>query len=669
MALSMKWIKLIKRGLLIAGLGLVLIGVIWCLVFNVILTPSTQQQFFIKTDPDLNVYGQQFDIDCTLFQPKPEYDVYTQRPAVVLVHGFMSSKLYFKGLAFELTKRGFVCLTITAKGHSASGGAFSPTWENETLSAVKYLRDYHEILRIDPNRIGLVGHSMGSFSVSVASILDQELGNFWVNATIGIGGPFLNITRGFGSGFSYFLGNPMVYPDIWYDPELAMEIVIMEGRSNVTRPYNYMNIIGSLDEAFSVSSAYEVVYGMSTPSFWAGYGVDNQSEIVPGQLYGQYNGSARKLVILQGVDHLFEGQTKITVVEAINWFENSMKLTTLGEYPDLLDESSITEEIRILGLFFGVIGAVVLFIPLTIYFGNWLKPEMEPPINAAKMKKRDRWRMILIYGIAFVGMSFLVAPIIAGLNLNVTMSTDFLASNLLALPILVLGLLMVPVLIVLMWYEKKKFHLELHDFGLTKKIKPYVMAATYGFLLWLALYAILNLTMSISIHNLYIWRIFGFLELFIYIFIGMLVFEILFRGMIQNKFYYNRKGTLLFFPAWKEIIKSSIVTGAIEGLGLGISLTGLLAAGGFDVFSSDMGGMIPQGMGISLSFLPPMFILIPLVFVVIEIMFAVLKSWLYRKSNNNILASTMFVALALAWIFSVIMPAITLYAPRLVFMT
>jgi hypothetical protein len=79
--------------------------------------------------------------------------------------------------------------------------------------------------------------------------------------------------------------------------------------------------------------------------------------------------------------------------------------------------------------------------------------------------------------------------------------------------------------------------------------------------------------------------------------------------------------------------------------------------------------MIPQGMGISLSFLPPLFILIPLVFVVIEIIFAILKSWLYRKSNNNILASTMFVALALAWIFSVIMPAITLYAPRLVFMT
>ena len=150
MAISNKWIQWIKRGLLIAGLGLIIIGLLWNVLFNFILRPCTEQQFFLKTDPEFPVFGHEFDIDCTLFQPDPEYDTYTQRPAVVLVHGFMSSKLYFRGLAMELTKRGFVCLAITAKGHSASGGAFSPTWENETLSAVKYLRDNHEILRIDP---------------------------------------------------------------------------------------------------------------------------------------------------------------------------------------------------------------------------------------------------------------------------------------------------------------------------------------------------------------------------------------------------------------------------------------------------------------------------------------------------------------------------------------
>ena len=665
--LSEKWIRWLKRGFLILGLATLAIGLILTLIFNVILIPCTERQFSITTTTEFPVFGQQVSFDCSLFEPDSQHDFYgTQRPVLVFVHGFMSSKVYFRGLIYELTRRGFVCLAITANGHSASGGAFTPTFENVTLSAVKFLRESSTLLRIDPHRIGLVGHSMGAFSVTVASLLDQELGNFWLNATIAIGGPFLNISRGFGNGFAYFLANPMVYPNIWYNSTEAMQNAIIEGRTNETRPTNYMNIIGSEDEAFSVNSAYELIYGMSTPPFWADRGVANQSQVTTGVTYGAFeNGTARRLALISGVDHLLEGQNAVTFTEVINWFETSMKLN----YPTAFDPSTVTEDYRLLGLAATGLGGFILILPLVAYLGDWLKSPIILPRNAMRLEKTTKRKMFLIYGMVFVGLSFLVTPIISGLNLNTLMPTDFLASNLIALPLLILGLLMIPAIVILIWYEKRTYKLELSDFGLTKQATPYLKAALYGFLLFFILYATLNLASSGVIHNLFVWRFAGFLELFLYIFIGMLVFELFFRGLIQNKLYTPADNTGLIPTRWMEILKAALITGFIEGLALGIIVTMLLAAGGFDVFSSNMAGMIPQNMGLSFGALPPMFLLIPAAFIFLEIALAFIKAGLYREINRNIMASSIFIALMLAWLLSVILPAIDPYAPRFVFMT
>jgi len=667
--LSEKWIRWLKRGFLVAGLVLVVVGLIMTLIFNITLAPCTERQFSITTTSQFSVYGQQISFDCSLYEPAPQYDIYgSQRPALVFVHGFLSSKVYFQGLIYEFTKRGFVCLAITANGHSASGGAFTPTWENLTLSAVKYLRDNSAVLRIDQKRIGLVGHSMGSFSVTLASLIDQEIGNYWINATVGIGGPFLNISRGFGNGFSYFLSNPMVYPNIWYSPSGAMQNAIIEGRTNYSRPYNYMNIIGDKDEAFSVDSAYELIWGMSNKSFWANYGIikTNYSLIISGHTYGAFeNATARRLVVIPGLDHIFEVQNPTTFNETIHWFEQSMKLT----YPTAFDPTKVTEDYRLLAIMLTSLGGLILILPLVAYLGDWLKSPMAIPKNVMQMEKKAKWRIFLIYGVVFIGLSFLVTPIISDLKLNTLIPTDFLASNLLALPILILGLLMIPAVIILMWFEKRKYNLELNDFGFTKEIKPYLKAALYGFLLFFILYLILNLAFSGVIHNLFIWRFAGFLKLFLYLFIGLLIFEIFFRGMIQNKLYKIADNTGLIPTRWMEILKAALLTGFIEGLGLGISVTMALAAGGFDVFSSNMGGKVPSGMGFSFGTLPPMLLIIPAVFIIIEIAFGFIKAGLYREINRNILTSAMFAALMLAWLLSVILPDINPYAPRFVFMT
>jgi pimeloyl-ACP methyl ester carboxylesterase len=667
--LSNKWIQIIKKGLLIAGLIPLIIGLLISATFHIFLNPSVVDHFQLKTDPDLNFFGNEFEFDAMLMEPKAEYNYYDdKRPVLVMAHGFMSSKVYFTGLAYELNKRGFVCLSITAPGHAASGGAFAPTWENATLSAVKYLRDYNSTLKIDPDRIGLVGHSMGAFSVTLASILDQELGNFWINSTVAIGGPFLNITEGFGEGFSAFLGIPYVYPDVYYDPEIAIDNAVIEGRTNDTRPYNYMNIIGETDEAFSLDSAYELVYGMSEPTFWNSRGVTNQDEIIAGTQYGSFNnGTARKLVVLPGVGHITEAQQKITCVEVINWFENSMKLPSDSKYPGSLDQNTITEELRVLSVPLIAVGSLILLIPLTIYLGNWLKSKQnKPPTNAMELDKKKMWTMFLVYGLSFVGVSFVAAPLIEGAGLVGLIPTDFLGSNIISLPLLIQGLLMIPVIIILAYYEKKKFNMTVNDFGIQKSPKSNLKNALYAIFLVLFLYIFLNLGTSFSIHNLLIWRVFSFLELFLVIFIAMIVFEVLFRGMIQNKLSRYRKGKFIFIPASQELLLSSLVTGLVEGLGIGIIITGILIYGGLPM---DVSSVIPQNMGISFGAMPPLFLLIPLVFILLEILLNFLKSWIYRKSNNNILASALFVSLFLAWFLSVILPATAIYAPRLVFAT
>ncbi|NVM27853.1 MAG: hypothetical protein HWN65_03335 [Candidatus Helarchaeota archaeon] len=663
-------IKWLKRGLLIIGLGLIAVGLLLSLYYNVILAPCTTKDFSLKTAPELSVFGEQIDFDCKLYEPLPEYNFYgTQRPALVLVHGILSSKLYFHGLSYEFSKRGFVCLTITANGHSASGGAFTPTWENVTLSAVKYLRESSSVLDIDINKIGLFGHSMGSFGATVASILDQELGNFWINATIGMGGPFLNITEGFGTGLAHILNNTMVYPDIWYDPQVAVDNAVIEGRTNLTRPYNYMNIIGSEDVAFSQDSAYELVYGMSTPGFWASQGVGDHTQIITSKTYGTFNGSARRLVVIPGVGHGLVGQDETTVIEAVGWFEQCMKLNETAEYPGALDPASVKIVGYSLSGMLAGLGGFIIFVPLIAYFGDWLKPKMVVPENAMKMEKKDKWRMIFIYGIVFVGISFLAGLMITGLNLNALLATDFLVSNFIAVPLLIQGLLMIPVVILLIWYEKRKYNLKLSDYGLIKDAKPYLKAALYAVLLFLVLYVTLNLAASFTIHNLFIWRIAGFLELFLYLFVGVLVFEIMFRGMIQNKLYKYKDDSSFIPTRWMELFKAALITGIIEGLALGIMITMMLAAGGFDVFAADYGGMIPPHMGISLSWLPPMFILLPVAMIFVEMGLGFLRAGLFREFNRNFIASSLFAALTLAWLLSVLLPAINPYTPRFVFMT
>src|SRR5580698_1790263 len=88
-----------------------------------------------------------------------------RHPAVVLLHGFPGNERNLD-LAQDIRRAGWDVLYFNYRGSWGSPGDFSFSHGIEdTSAAVDYLRSSQmaKILRLDPTRIVLIGHSMGGF--------------------------------------------------------------------------------------------------------------------------------------------------------------------------------------------------------------------------------------------------------------------------------------------------------------------------------------------------------------------------------------------------------------------------------------------------------------------------------------------------------------------------
>ena len=95
-------------------------------------------------------------------------------PAVVLLHGFPGNERNLD-LAQEIRSAGWDVLYFDYRGSWGSPGDFSFSHGIEdTAAAVNYLRtpEMMGVLRLDPSRIVLVGHSMGGFMAVQAAAAD-----------------------------------------------------------------------------------------------------------------------------------------------------------------------------------------------------------------------------------------------------------------------------------------------------------------------------------------------------------------------------------------------------------------------------------------------------------------------------------------------------------------
>ncbi|MFX0134960.1 MAG: alpha/beta hydrolase family protein [Candidatus Hodarchaeota archaeon] len=681
----------LKNILLLIGIVFITIGGILTLNFNYDKSPAHEFDIPLYAI-DHPIYDfLPVRIDSTFYLPKNEYNWYlwtkNRMPAIVFVHGYSADKTFFRGLAHEFVRRGFFCISITARGHGASGGVVGLTWENETLTAVDYLEwlaKFFEGNFIDMDRIGLIGHSMGAFSVTLAASADPR-----INATVAIGGPLVNITRGFGFAgilslwgpenntdlvhlMNYFdlrtitclmpgLNYYMQYP-VWM--KWALENAVIEGKVNKTNPSNYLNIIGSVDEAFSVYSAQEVLWHMGLKG--NPYNITHYVKVLRNHLYGEFNGTARKLTVLPTTDHLIEHFHPACIYETLNWMEKSMNLTHpiygATEYwiYQILFRDAFAEQLRSSSPIFMSVGLIIAFIPVSVYLGNWLKSKFTNAMQAKELEKKKMWLMFLIYGIAFSLISLITMPVIQALN--IVPWTDYLGFNMLHMLLFVQAILFLPVLIALIIYERWKFKESWEDFGIHPK--AFLKSALYGILLALFIFLIVNLGTTPTLYNALPTRPCNFMEIFLYMLVVFTVSEILFRGLIQTKLsrYENVKLKYVskYLPAWKEFLLSSLVTAIIQGIGVGIVASMFINSLSLIPLETSTLNLILIGNMPSNLTIPnvPLPLLIISGCIGLFFLLSLVMNWLYRKSRN-VMGLIIFSAFIISWISVVITPAIS----------
>lgn len=90
-------------------------------------------------------------------------------PALIFIHGWKSNQEGNIKRAEEISKLGFVCLTLDLRGHGESAGKIDLFSREDHLEDIKAAFKYLSNLKdIDPNRIGILGSSYGGYLSAVA---------------------------------------------------------------------------------------------------------------------------------------------------------------------------------------------------------------------------------------------------------------------------------------------------------------------------------------------------------------------------------------------------------------------------------------------------------------------------------------------------------------------
>lgn len=279
------------------------------MIFSGITTAWLVQNSFgsvITTEIDFSTH-EGVNIHSTLQVPRVASESHPL-PGVVVIHGVYQSKEWLRAFGIELSRRGFVVLTIDAASHGNSGYA---EYESDRggAAALEYLNSLEYV-----SNLGIIGHSMGA-GIAIQAL---ELTTLTIDALVFIGGGSRNI-------------------DEW---------------ANSTYPKNLLITIGKYDELFDIPSLRTSL--AST--------FNKTTSITSGRLYGSFSdGTARKLVIGQ-TNHLFEIIDPIIVCETVEWLKESLKGS--GNDPHWIPKKNLVFPIHFLGGLISSLGILLSFFPV-----------------------------------------------------------------------------------------------------------------------------------------------------------------------------------------------------------------------------------------------------------------------------------------------------------------
>ena len=212
-----------------------------------------------------------FDIDLDMDIYEPQGDNELARPVIIFLHpGSFFSGSNTSGdmvsLATDAAKRGYVGISANYRlglniisTYSGERAVYRGVQDASAL--IRYLREYHEELRIDPNKIFLWGSSAGSFiSLHLAFSDDSERP---VSTYGGSSDPDLGCIDCEGNNYSHSSKPTAIVScwgaigDLdWIDAEDNVPTILFHGTSDIVVPY---------DEGFpfTINIALPTVYGSS----------------------------------------------------------------------------------------------------------------------------------------------------------------------------------------------------------------------------------------------------------------------------------------------------------------------------------------------------------------------------------------------------------------------
>jgi pimeloyl-ACP methyl ester carboxylesterase len=244
----------------------------------------------------------------------------TPAPGILAVHGYINSRETQSGFAIEYARRGYVVLALDQTGHGySSPPAFADGYGGP--AGLKYLRGLDIV---DPNNIGLEGHSMGGGSILSAA-----------------------------------LAYPDGYKSMVLEGSATQTLFSPAGDANF--PRNLAVVFSQYDEfsqlMWGVPRAVEVT---SSPKL---LGLFATSEpVVAGRLYGSLDAGTARVLYTPATTHPGDHISFEAIGDSIEWFERTL---SGGTPRGRADQIWIWKEI-------GTLIALVGFVAVLLGAFDWL---------------------------------------------------------------------------------------------------------------------------------------------------------------------------------------------------------------------------------------------------------------------------------------------------------
>ncbi|WP_337186234.1 alpha/beta fold hydrolase [Phenylobacterium sp.] len=279
-------------------------------------------------------------------------------PAVLVSHGYINTREMQSPFAIELSRRGFVVLAMDMTGHGWSGGIVG-TADFGGPAALRWLRG---LPYVDPDNIGMEGHSMGGNPILAAAveIPDGYRAIVLEGATLGL------------------LGAKA--------PEAPRNLAVVFGAYD-----EFAGLMWQVPKGSEIgrSAKLRALFGVSGP-------------VEPERVYGSISdGTARRLSV-PPVTHPWEHFSNAAVGAAVDWFQRTLRTP---DAKPAYDQVWIWKEVGTLVSFAGLVWLILATFDLLLAWRPFAS--LKHPAEPVAARRDGRWWLALAATAAIPAVTYL----------------------------------------------------------------------------------------------------------------------------------------------------------------------------------------------------------------------------------------------------------------------